>query len=92
MTFNEIVHQIYNLPKPLPCYINGVQFKSENELRTAFKAWLRKQDDQFIYEQCLPDGRWFCKITKSGNFYDYYVPDTRAQENRLISELFQKRA
>ena len=88
MTFNEMVHQIYNLPKPLPCYINGVRFTSEKELRTTFKAWLRKQDDQFIYEQCLLDGRWFCKAVKRGDYYDYIVPDTREQEHKFIVELF----
>ena len=88
MTFNEIVHQIYNLPKPLPCYINGERFTSEKELRETFKMWLRKQDDQFIYEQCLLDGRWYCKAVKHGNYYDYIVPSTREQEQKLITELF----
>lgn len=92
MKFMEVAHQIYTMAKPMRCVINGIRIDSEAELKDIFRPLLVcGEDGQFIYEHSLPDGRWFCKIIRHGTYFDYIVPDTREQEEKIIAELFQKK-
>lgn len=94
MTLKELANMVYTLPYNLPCEINFVRRTSEADVNQLMKAWLmagyKKEypKAQVIFEIALPDGRWFVKATRDGSYYDLYVPDTRTQEQRLITELF----
>ena len=84
MTLNDVVSQIYSLTKG---HVNGEVF-TQKRLNDQLRAMLRKENDQYIFEVSLPDGDWFVKAIRRGNMYDYYVPDTRKEEQRYIDELF----
>ena len=94
MTLRELAHMIFTLPYHMPCYINDIKRTSEADVKRLFGSWLmadyKKEypTQKVIFEIALPDGRWFCRATRTGEMYDLYVPDTRAQEQRLITELF----
>lgn len=91
MNFSEIAHQIYTMAQPMRCVINGMRINSEDELKQVFRPLLiGGENGQIIYEHSLPDGRWFCKIIKRGKYFDYFVPDDRKQEAKIIAELFPK--
>lgn len=91
MKFAEVAHQIYTMAQPMHCVINGMRINSEKELKDVFRPLLVcGENGQFIYEQVLPDGAWFCKIIRRGMYFDYIVPDTREQEAKIIAELFPK--
>lgn len=93
MTLHELAHQVYTLPYKMPCYINDVKRTSEADVKNLLKAWLMVDHmaeyptAKFIFQISLPDGRWFCKVSRNGSDYDLYVPDTREQEQRLIDQL-----
>ena len=89
MTLHEVAHQLYTICSPVPCYINDVKRTSEADVRNLLSTWLRGEHSQFICQYALPDGRWYIKLTRDGQYYDYYIPDTREQEKRLIAELFR---
>lgn len=46
--------------------------------------------DRYIFQIALPDGEWFCEITRGSYGYDLYVPETREQEAHLIDLLLGK--
>ena len=89
MTISETAKQIYNLS--LAGYINGEKFTLKR-----FEAYARnmlKTADSFIFEICLPDGRWMAKFSRFGkrsDEYDYHIPDTRQQEKQLKDELLER--
>jgi len=85
MTLTEVSKMTYDLT--IAGYVNDVKFSSYKELKTAISHWLYKNIDSYICQLVLPDGRWFCKLSRNGNYYDLYVPDTREQETSLVSEL-----
>lgn len=85
MTLTEVSKMTYNLT--IAGYVNGLKFKSAGELKKSMEKWLSKDTDSYICELVLPDGRWFCRLIRRGNYYDLYVPDTREQENQIMNEL-----
>ena len=88
MTLQTISNQLFNLS--LGGHFNGEKF-SRQELTSYISAMFRT-GSKLIMEICLPDGRWFLKITKyadRSDGYDYYIPDTREQEALLKEELFR---
>ena len=91
MTLKETANQIYGLT--IAGYINDVKFTKkefQNYMDHFFKHIGVKKH---IIQIALPDGKWLCKITEyAEGQYDYYLPDTREQENRLFAELGIKAA
>lgn len=89
MTLTEVTNQIYDLT--IAGYINGEKF-TRKQFKEAVKHWFLT-GKKFIIEVSLPDGRWLCKIIKlSNDEWDYFLPETRKQEERLYSELGIKTA
>ncbi len=92
MTLHDIASQLHNLS--VDGFFNGEQF-TRTELEHAIRAWMRgcetnKIKNTFVLEIALRDGRWLMTITKFANTpdgYDYYIPDTREQERRLLEQL-----
>lgn len=88
MTLRTISDQLFSLS--LGGYFNGEKF-SRQEL-THYIANMFRTGTRLIGEICLPDGRWFFKITKYADTpdgYDYFIPTTREQEELLKEELFR---
>lgn len=84
MTFIETTNQIYDLT--IEGYINGEKF-TRSQFKEAVKHWFLT-GNRYIIEVCLPDGRWLCKISKFANGeWDYFLPETREQEDHLYAEL-----
>ena len=85
MTLREVSNQIYSLM--VGGKANGERFTKETFYR-ACRAWLKGSEKSYIMEVTLPDGDWLCKVYewKDGDF-DYFLPDTREQEERLYKEL-----
>lgn len=89
MTITEVTKQIHKMA--VGGFINGEKFTLERFLTYA-KNMLRSSNS-FIFEICLPDGRWLAKINKYGekpDQYDYYIPDNRIDEVRLKEELLKR--
>lgn len=85
MTLHDVAHQLFTICKPIPCYINQEKRKSEAEVRDLLKHWLCKEQDRYICELAMPDGRWHVLLTRDGSYYDYYLPETREQEQKLLA-------
>lgn len=88
MTITNISAQLYDLATGH--YINDVKFTSSTELMSVLKMWLHKEESSFIFQIALPDGKWMAKAIRKGSYFDYYIPDTREQEERLWKELLSK--
>lgn len=86
MTLREITQQIYSIT--VNGRINGEHFTAQ-ELYTAFKAWLREPQSQYIFTALLPDGEWYCKAIRGPWGYGYIIPETRHEEKHIINELFK---
>ena len=84
MTLNELSKMTYKIC--VGHHMNGVKW-THSSLKHYLAVMLIKENDQYIGQLSLPDGRWFCKFTKIGDYYDLYIPDTREQEQRLINSL-----
>ena len=89
MTITEIAKQLNELT--IAHYINGEKF-TYKRLETYIRKMLATSDS-FILEICMGDGRWLTKIRRYGNKadqYDYFIPDTREQEEKLKKELYER--
>lgn len=90
MTIHNIAQQLHTLS--LDGHINGEKF-TRRELEEAIQRWMTNPEklqipNRYVFEICLRDGRWFGTIDKVGDEYDYYIPDTREEEARLVERLF----
>lgn len=86
MTLTEVTNQIYDLT--IAGYINGEKFTKKLFNRNMHHFFNDCGFTKWIIEVSLPDGRWLCKISKLANGeYDYFLPETRKQEERLYAEL-----
>lgn len=91
MTLHDISTQLHNLTGG---HINGERF-SKQELEGAIRRWMRNPEglkipNRFVIEVELKDGRWLATIDRfadSPDGYDYYIPDTREQEDLLRKAL-----
>lgn len=92
MTIHEVASQIYHLT--LGGFVNGEKF-TKRELERVLRIWLKDAQNNTIpntvvVELCLPDGRWLSTVTKFADRpdgFDYWIPDTRDQEFRLMEQL-----
>ncbi len=85
MTKKEVFKQVYNLA------INGIfddrkySLKAfSDELTAAFKL---TGTNEYYMTIAMPDGKWYMKIykvKKHHGMWDYYIPDDRAAEEKLI--------
>lgn len=93
MTIHEVSSQIFNLT--LGGFVNGEKF-TKQELEHVFHVWMEVHDPSHnkvpgshLIELCLRDGRWFATIDKFADRhdgFDYYIPDTREEESRLLAK------
>ena len=86
MTFNEMTKQIYDISHKH--HINHetkklIQFRKE--LKSYFDQATRLPT-QIAFEMEMRDGYWYCVAIKSAWGYDYYIPETREDEERLKKE------
>ena len=80
MSIREITNQLYDLS--VGGYFNGEKF-TKTRLNT-YITNMFKTGNKLIMQIALPDGWWFFKINKFANGeYDYTIPDTREQEQRI---------
>ena len=88
MTLHEVCEQLHSLA--IGGYFNGEKFtlcRLTQQIRSAFRTPL-KAGNRYVMQIALPDGWWYCYIIEyaKGEF-DYYIPDTREQEQRVIALL-----
>lgn len=90
MTKLELTTQLINLA--VAGYFNSEKFTKER-LNNYISKMCRNIGDKLYMEISLPDGRWLFKITQyADGEWDYYIPDTREQEDKLTAELLRKGA
>lgn len=88
MTVKEVCKQLYDIS--VDGYFNGEKFTLErltNQIKSMFRTPL-KCGNKLIMQVALPDGVWFFYVVEYANGqFDYYIPDTRDQERRIIAML-----
>ena len=81
MTVKELTNQLFDLS--VAGYFNGEKFTKER-LNT-YITNMFKTGQRLVMNIALPDGRWYFYINKyNDNDYDYVIPDTREQEERIL--------
>lgn len=93
MTLHEVSTQLYNLT--IDGFVNGEQF-TKHQLEAILRKWMQNPEqlkikNRLVIELCLPDGRWFATVDRfadQADGYDYYIPETREQEQRIKDLLF----
>ena len=93
MTLHEATNRLFD--HALLGYINGEKFTKDRlykQVASAFRDEVSlKIPHTYVLEVCLPDGRWFCSINhyaQKPDGFDYFIPDNREQEKRLIDAFF----
>ena len=89
MTLKETCKQIHDLS--LGGFINREKF-SFTEFYNAAKHWMNGTDS-YVFEIALPDGWWYARLIKYGytnDSYDYYIPDTREESDKIFNDLIAK--
>ena len=89
MTLNEVLTQIHDLSDGR---INGMRYPKKRFFKNFHHFFEDCGFEKFIISVRLPDGEWNCKIYKlPDGEYDYFLPDTREQDDDLWRELGVKR-
>lgn len=88
MTLNEVSKQIRSIA--VDGNING-----ERRTISWVKTYLTKMVGDrnrktVIMSILLPDGEWLFTANYDGGMWDYYIPDTREQEDRLYRMFTRK--
>lgn len=94
MTIREVSDQIYDLTGGK---INEQLFCKER-LYKNIQTWFKdcehnKIKNGVVIHAELMDGGWYCLLTKYSNNidgYDYYIPETREDEHKLILRFMGK--
>ena len=86
MTLSQTITMAYDLS--IDGFINGEKFTRDRFINQVKS--LMRDSDSYIFQIALPDGWWFCKITRGNWGYDLIVPDNREQESRLLDKLFHR--
>lgn len=90
MTKLELVNQLADLAVD-NCF-NGETF-GKKRLYTYISKMCRNIGDSVVMNISLPDGDWYFRINRySAGGFDYYIPDTREQEMRIVEELMSRGA
>lgn len=87
MTINELINQVYSLS--VAGYFNGEKY-SKREFAEYVKGVFRPElgTRRWLMEIALPDGRWYFQMSRyslAADGFDYYIPETRINEQTLIS-------
>lgn len=82
MTLREVASQVHALSHGR---VNGEKF-TKRELKNVFTMWMR-ESTRYIGEITLADGNWLFALGRYADEYDYWIPDTREQEQRLYDAL-----
>lgn len=81
MNIKELTNQLYELS--VGGYFNGEKF-TKTRLNT-YITNMFKSGQRLVMNIALPDGRWYFYIDKyNDNEYDYFIPDTREQEQKIL--------
>lgn len=93
MTKTEVINQVYDLA--VDGFFNREKF-TKNEFKDAMNRWLTNTD-RIVIEIALPDGWWHMEVYRlpdrtGRNMWDYYIPDTREQEDRILDNLMARNA
>lgn len=83
MTLHDVATQIHSMTGG---HVNGEKY-SLAQLEKNIATWCRNAEGHYIGIVSLPDGDWLYELTKGDYGYDYSIPDTREQENRLYDVL-----
>ena len=90
MTQLELVNQLADLA--VDSRFNAEKF-SKKRLYTYISKMCRNIGDSLVMNISLPDGDWYFRINRySAGGFDYYIPETREQEMRIVEELMNKGA
>lgn len=84
MTLRQTTDQIFKLA--LGGYINHEKYTADRFYRQC-RALLRNGTTTLTFEIALPDGWWFFEVNKYADRpdgYDYFIPETREQEEKLF--------
>lgn len=89
MTLREVSSQLFDLS--VDGFFNREKF-SRRRLHDYLRIMLREPQhnaipNTFVLEIALPDGWWHCTVSRFGTMFDYWIPDTRDQESRLLEKL-----
>lgn len=88
MTIREVCKQLYDLS--VGGYFNGEKVTLDrliNQTKNMFRTPL-KGGNRLVMQIALPDGWWnFYIVEYNKGQFDYYIPDTREQEKRVIAIL-----
>lgn len=86
MTIKEVIDQVYGLS--VGGYFNREKFSKKQFAE--YVGRMLRSGDKHILEIALPDGWWYMEIERFAyHEYDYYIPDSRVAEQRLIGQLFK---
>ena len=93
MTLREVCTQILDIT--VDRKINDVKRTVKsfmNYVESMFRVpLLGKNHNQLCFGVWLPDGGWYCYIVKLDNGeWDYYIPETREQEEKNVKSLFRR--
>ncbi len=92
MTIKEISKQLCELS----ILINGetpARSWVESYIKRMFRIGSLAVPDKLLMRVLLDDGEWFCVVSRfsaSSDGFDYEIPDTKEQEEKLIAEWFKK--
>ena len=93
MTIKETAKRLFDLA--VGGYFNGEKFTVDRLYKSIVSGMkcceTNKIKNAYVMQIALPDGWWYCKVTKYGNKadeYDYYIPETRDQEAKLKAKFF----
>jgi len=86
MTLREVVNQVYDLS--VDGYFNRIKFTKQE---FSLYVWrMMRTTNKLIFEIALPDGWWYMSINRwndNSKQYDYYIPDTKEDSEKLYQEL-----
>ena len=87
MTIHEIATQLHR--SSLGGHFNGEKFTKqelEHYIHNCFSKGLLRLENRLVMEIRLRDGEWLFTVDRFSNStdgFDYYIPDTREQENHI---------
>lgn len=89
MTLREVSTQLFDLS--IDGFFNREKF-SRARLHNYLRDMLREPQalaipNTLVIEIALPDGWWHCTVSRFGTMFDYWIPDTREQEAKLLEKL-----
>lgn len=87
MTLIQMSDHVYKFSKGH--VLNGQKNSKDN-----FRYWFSHMFDgnkEVLFSMAFADGEWYCIAQHNAHGYDYFVPDTREQETRLVKEFHKKK-